>query len=222
MASSLSQISRTSRWILTFVSPTTAPIPIPIPISMSRLLTFTSLVWLPAAGSSALGSWPTDLERYTSTFKAEGLTVQVIHKQYGAQCNSTIKIYFFSDITSLIKTWTFYLLGVEWGYSESITADLIGGEREGLSCGCLQRDGALEGAQGDWQTTRWPLHRNTKEKGRRCWVNIDQNTFIHSVFSSHVFFKMPTTCLGWKLAVWPNLALWTHPFKYMAHLLSLA
>lgn len=42
-----------------------------------------------------------------------------------------------------------YLLGIVGGDFESITADFIGGEREGLSCGRLQRYGALKGAQGD-------------------------------------------------------------------------
>lgn len=73
MASSLSQISRTSRWILTLVSPTVAPMPIPSEISIPRPVppAFPSPAWPPDAESSALGSCPTDLERYTSTFEGE-------------------------------------------------------------------------------------------------------------------------------------------------------
>ena len=42
----------------------------------------------------------------------------------------------------------YYLFGIVGGDFESVTADFIGGKREGLPSGGLQRYGALKGAQG--------------------------------------------------------------------------
>lgn len=42
-----------------------------------------------------------------------------------------------------------YLLGVIRGDFQPVTADFIGGERQGLPCGCLQRNSALKGAEWD-------------------------------------------------------------------------
>lgn len=175
MASSLSQISSTSRWILTLVSPTVAPMPTPSEISIPRpaLLTFPSPAWPPDAASSALGSCPTDLERYTSTFGGEA------NKQDGSgqfwlenapsthlmsrsliiyfirytSCHCRVKQIKQNYILTARNSLSCYLLGVIRGDFQPVTADFIGGERKGLPCGRLQRNSALKGAEGNRQTT---------------------------------------------------------------------
>lgn len=136
-----------------------------ISIPRPALPTIPSPAWPPDAASSALGSCPTDLERYTSTFEGEvnkqdgsgqfwlgnALSAYLMSRSFivyfikYTSCHCRVKQIKQNYLVTAGNSQSCYLLGVIRGDFQPIAADFIGGEREGLPCGRLQRNSALKG-----------------------------------------------------------------------------